>query len=65
VIRLEQTLKNDTLAVEPLTALSITDTYVNHPIKTAPKYAILLFFLTYIVLIFCEYKKDIKEWVNK
>ena len=65
VIRLEQTLKNDTLAVEPLTALSITDTYVNHPIKTAPKYAILLFFLTYIVLIFCEYKKDIKEWVKK
>lgn len=65
VIRLEETLKNDTLAVEPLTALSITDTYVNHPIKTAPKYALVLFFLTYIVLIFCEYKKDLKAWIKE
>ncbi len=65
VIRLEQTLENDTLAVEALTALSISDIYTNHPIKTAPKYVILLFFLTYIVLIFCEYRKDIKEWVKK
>ena len=64
VIRLEQTLKSDTLAVEPLTALSITDIYVNHPIKTAPKYALILFFLTYLILIFNEYKKNIKNWVN-
>lgn len=65
VIKLEETLKNDTLAVEPLTALSITDIYVNHPIKTAPKYVLVLFFLTYIVLIFCEYKKDLKAWIKE
>lgn len=65
VIKLEETLKNDTLAVEPLTALSITDIYVNHPIKTAPKYALVLFILTYIVLIFCEYKKDLKAWIKE
>lgn len=64
VIKLEETLKNDTLAVEPLTALSITDTYVNHPIKTAPKYVLVLFFLTYIVLIICEYKKELKAWIK-
>ena len=42
VIKLDETLKNDTLAVEPL-----------------------LFILTYIVLIFCEYKKDLKAWIKE
>jgi hypothetical protein len=65
VITLQHALENDTLAVEPITTLAISDTYVNHPIKTAPKYALILFFLTYLVLIFCEYKKEIKDWINK
>lgn len=65
VIGLQHTLENDTLAVEPITTLSISDTYVNHPIKTAPKYALILFFLTYIILIFFEYKKNIIEWIKE
>lgn len=65
VITLQHALENDTLAVEPITTLAISDTYVNHPIKTAPKYAMILFFLTYLVLIFCEYKKEIKDWINE
>lgn len=65
VIKLEQTLSNDTLAVEPITTLSISDIYENHPIKTAPLYCVLLFIFTYVLLIFCEYKNEIKDWVKK
>lgn len=65
VIRLEQTLISDTLAMEPITALSISDTYANHPKKTALKYSLILFVLTYFGLIFCEYKNEIKEWIKE
>ena len=65
VINLEQTLKNDTLAVEQVTTLSISDIYENHPLKTAPKYAIVFFLLSYIMVICLEYKKNILDWIKK
>lgn len=65
VINLEQTLKNDTLAVEQVTTLSISDIYENHPQKTAPKYAIVFFLLSYVMVICLEYKKNILDWIKK
>lgn len=65
VINLEQTLKNDTLAVEQVTTLSISDIYENHPLKTAPKYAIVFFLLSYVMVICLEYKKNILDWIKK
>jgi hypothetical protein len=65
VINLEQTLKNDTLAVEQVTTLSISDIYENHPLKTAPKYAIVFFLLSYVMVICIEYKKNILDWIKK
>lgn len=64
VINLEQTLKNDTLAVEQVTTLSISDIYENHPLKTAPKYAIVFFLLSYVMVICLEYKKNILDWIK-
>lgn len=65
VINLEQTLKNDSLAVEQVTTLSISDIYENHPQKTAPKYAIVFFLLSYVMVICLEYKKNILDWIKK
>ena len=65
VINLEQILKNDTLAVEQVTTLSISDIYENHPLKTAPKYAIVFFLLSYVMVICLEYKKNILDWIKK
>lgn len=65
VIALEQALRNDTLAVEKLTELSIPEVYKNHPFRTAPIYAIILFLLSYVLIICNEYKDKIKEWVKK
>ncbi len=64
VIQLEQYLKNDTLAVEAITSLSVSDTYENHPIKTAPIWVLVFGFLTYAVIVFWEYKSEIKSWLN-
>ena len=65
VISLEQSLKNDTLAVEKLTELSIPEVYKNHPIRTAPVYCAILFLLSYVLIICFEYKDNIKKWVEK
>lgn len=65
VIGLENKLSSDTLAVEKITALSISDIYNNHPLKTAPKYCVLLFVLALISVVLYEYKGKIVEWLKK
>lgn len=65
VIGLENKLSSDTLAVEKITALSISDIYNNHPLKTAPKYCVLLFVLAFISVVLYEYKGKIVEWLKK
>ena len=65
VICLENKLSSDTLAVEKITALSISDIYNNHPLKTAPKYCVLLFVLALISVVLYEYKGKIVEWLKK
>ena len=65
VINIESRLNSDTLALEKITALSISDTYSNHPMKTAPKYCIILFVLALISILLFEYRGNIKEWLKK
>ena len=65
VISLEIKLESDTLAVEKVTSLMISDIYNNHPIKTAPKYCIFFFVLAFISVLYLEYKGNIKEWLKK
>jgi hypothetical protein len=65
VISLETKLESDTLAVEKVTSLMISDIYNNHPIKTAPKYCIFFFVLAFISVLYLEYKGNIKEWLKK
>ena len=64
-IALETQLNSDTLAVEKVTALMISDMYNNHPIKKSPKYCIIFFVLAFLGVMFCEFKKDITEWLKK
>lgn len=65
VISLENKLSSDTLAVEKVTALSISDVYSNHPFNTAHKYCIVFFVLAFISILFCEYKANVNEWLKK
>jgi hypothetical protein len=58
-------LASDTLAVEKVTTLMISDMYNNHPIKTAPKYCVIFFILTFVLVLIYEYKGNIKEWLKK
>lgn len=64
VVALEHTLNNDTLAVEELTALSISDVYDNHPFRTAPKYCIFFFILAFVFALYIEYKEEFKGWLK-
>lgn len=64
-INLEIKLASDTLAVEKVTTLMISDMYNNHPIKTAPKYCVIFFILTFVLVLIYEYKGNIKEWLKK
>lgn len=65
VIGLETKLGSDTLAIDKVTTLSMSDVYNNHPFKTAPKYCIFLLVFSYILVLLYEFKGNIKEWLKK
>ena len=65
VIGIENKLANDTLAVEKVTSLTISDIYGNHPLRTAHKYCIVLFALSLLIVLLYEYKGNINDWLKK
>lgn len=65
IVGIEHKLSNDTLAVEKLTVLKVSDVYENHPSKTLKKYCLLFLIASYLLVIIYEYRKNIMAWLQK
>ena len=65
IVSIEHKLNNDTLAVEKLTVLKVSDVYENHPMKTMKKFCLLFFVASFLLVLVYEYRKNILDWVKK
>lgn len=65
IVRIEQTLENESVVVEPLTSITTKEIYENHPFRTLHKYALFFFALSYICIIISEFRGNIREWINQ